>query len=128
LVETIHLIQELEQNTLDLPIGTSLSIKTFCCDSVNFVNKDNGGGVLAGKTKYVADHAGSFAKVLLDKLAPNYSNERSGCMASNSFDKHCFAGTWSGNISDYLIKFITMSIPGGPYRSTPLGGSIPIFL
>ena len=41
LVETIHLIQKFEKDTLNFTIGTCLSVKTFGCNCINFINENN---------------------------------------------------------------------------------------
>ena len=46
LIEAVHLVQQLQQDALDLPIRARLRIKSFGCDGVDLINKNDGGGVL----------------------------------------------------------------------------------
>ena len=68
LVEAVHLLEELDKDTLDLSIGTGIGIVSFCCDCVNFINKDNRGRIFLCHPENISDHARAFTKVLLDEL------------------------------------------------------------
>ena len=48
LVEAVHLVEQLEKNSLNFTIGAGLSVKTFRRDSIDFVDEDDGGTVLLG--------------------------------------------------------------------------------
>ena len=48
LVEAVHLVEQLEKNSLNFSIGAGLSVKTFRRDSIDFVDEDDGGTVLLG--------------------------------------------------------------------------------
>ena len=41
LVKTIHLIQKFQKDSLNFTIGTCLSVKTFRCNCIDFVNENN---------------------------------------------------------------------------------------
>jgi hypothetical protein len=47
LVETVHLIKELEQDSLNFSIRSSLGIESFRSDSIDFIDKDDTGRVLS---------------------------------------------------------------------------------
>ena len=68
LVETVHLVQQLQQDALYFAVGTRLCVETFRGNGVDLVNEDNRWGVFPCESEYVADHAGSFAEVLLHEL------------------------------------------------------------
>ena len=69
LVEAVHLVEQLKQDPLHLPVGPRLRVKPLCCDGVDLVDEDDRGRVLLGEAEDVSHHARAFAKVLLHKLA-----------------------------------------------------------
>lgn len=93
LVETVHLVEQLQQNTLDFTIGTSLGIETLGGDGVNLIDENNGWRVLAGHTEDVADHARAFTKVLLHKLGAHDADEAGCRRVGDGLDQHGLAGT-----------------------------------
>ena len=72
LIEAVHLVQQLQQDALDLPIGPGLGIKPLGSDGVDLVNKYYCGSVLPRQPKDVADHARPLAQVLLDELRTHH--------------------------------------------------------
>mmetsp|Transcript_13011 Transcript_13011/g.21320 ORF Transcript_13011/g.21320 Transcript_13011/m.21320 type:complete len:381 (+) Transcript_13011:45-1187(+) len=90
LIEPIHLIQQLQQDTLHLTIGPSLGIETFGGNGINFINKDNTGGVFSGETKDITNHAGSFSEVLLDEFRTDHGDEGGGGGVGDCFGHHGF--------------------------------------
>jgi hypothetical protein len=60
LVEPIHLVQQLQQNSLYLPIGTRLRVETFRSDRIDLVDKDDRGRVFTGHSEDVSDHSRSL--------------------------------------------------------------------
>ncbi|GMS94907.1 hypothetical protein PENTCL1PPCAC_17082, partial [Pristionchus entomophagus] len=59
LVESVHLIEQLEQDTTDLSISSSLGIESLRGDGINLINEDDRGRVLLRQTEHVTNHAGS---------------------------------------------------------------------
>ena len=53
LVSRISLVEQLEQNPLDLSVGTSLSVKSLRGDGVDLVDEDDGRRVLLGQAEHV---------------------------------------------------------------------------
>ena len=55
LIEAVHLIEKLEEDSLDFSVGASLGVKTFRRDRVDLVNEDDGwegeggGGEIKGR-------------------------------------------------------------------------------
>ena len=49
LVEAVHLVEQLEEDALHLPVGARLRVETLSRDRVDLVDEDDGGGVLLGK-------------------------------------------------------------------------------
>jgi hypothetical protein len=47
LVETVHLIKELKQDSLNFSIRSSLGVESFRSDSIDFIYKDDTGRVLS---------------------------------------------------------------------------------
>lgn len=77
LVESIHLVQELQEDTLYLTISwegrgvgvwfhsplltSSLGVKSLSGNSVNLVNEDDGRGILPGKSEHISNHSGTLS-------------------------------------------------------------------
>jgi len=57
LIESIHLIQQLQQNPLNLSVGSGLSIESLGSDGVDLVDEDDGGSVLSSESEDVSDHS-----------------------------------------------------------------------
>lgn len=87
------MVEEFEQDTLDFPIGAGLSIETLRGDGVDFVDEDDGRGVLASHAEDVADHAGAFTEIFLDELGPDHADEIGRGRVGDGLDKHRLAGT-----------------------------------
>jgi len=90
------LIQQLQQDTLHLTIGTGLGIKTFGGNGINFINKDDTGGIFSGETENITDHTGSFSEVLLDEFGTHHGDEGGGSGVGDCFGHHGFSW-WSKN-------------------------------
>jgi hypothetical protein len=60
LIEPIHLVQQLQQDSLYLSVGTSLRIETFRSDRIDLVDKDDRGRVFTGHSEDVSDHSRSL--------------------------------------------------------------------
>lgn len=91
LVKAVHLVQKLEENTLNFTIGAGLSIETFGCDGVDLVDEDNTWRVLASHAEDIADHTRTLAEVFLDKFGANNANETGRGRVRDSFHKHSLA-------------------------------------
>ena len=93
LVEPIHLVQQLEQDTLHLTVSTRLRVEPLRGDGVNLVDEDNGGRVLPSQPEDVADHAWTFAEVFLDELRAVDADEGSSGVVRDSLDEHGLASS-----------------------------------
>lgn len=60
LIESIHLIQQLEQNPLNLSIRSGLSIESLGGDGVDLVDEYDGGSILSCESEDVSDHSGTL--------------------------------------------------------------------
>ena len=52
----MSLVEQLEQNPLDLSIGTSLCVKSLRGDGVDLVDEDDGRRVLLGQAEHVPEN------------------------------------------------------------------------
>jgi hypothetical protein len=59
LVEAVHLVEKLEQDTLHLPVGTHLSIEALGRNGIHLVDEDYRRRVLLGQSEDVPHHARS---------------------------------------------------------------------
>lgn len=103
LVETVHLVEELEENTLHLAIGTGLRVKTLGGDGVNLVDKNDGRRVLAGHPEHVAHHARALTEVFLHKLGANDADEVCRCRVGHSLDQHGLASS-RGSVEQHTAR------------------------
>ena len=92
LIEAVHLVQELEEDALHLPVGPGLRVEALGGDGVHLVDEDDARGVLLGEAEDVADHAGSLAEVLLDEFRPDHGDEGGGRGVGDGLGHHGFAG------------------------------------
>lgn len=92
LVKPIHLIEKLEKNTLDFSVCSGLRIETLCRNGVDFVDEDDRRGVLPCQPEDVSNHAWTFAEILLDEFASDYTDEGGSCMMCDGFDQHRLSG------------------------------------
>jgi hypothetical protein len=53
LIETVHLVEQLQQDTLDLAIGTGLGVETLGGNGVHLVHEDDRWRILLGETEHV---------------------------------------------------------------------------
>mmetsp|Transcript_9135 Transcript_9135/g.14464 ORF Transcript_9135/g.14464 Transcript_9135/m.14464 type:complete len:384 (-) Transcript_9135:217-1368(-) len=90
LIESVHLIQQFQENTLHLAIGTGLGVESLGGDGVDLVDEYDAGGVFAREAEDVADHAGSFAEVLLDEFGSYHGDEGGGGCVGDCFCHHGF--------------------------------------
>jgi hypothetical protein len=93
LVESVHLVEKLKQDSLNLTVRTSLSIETLRRNGIDFVNEDDCWRVLSGEPENVSNHTGTFTKVLLDEFRSIHADEGGRRMMGDSFDKHSLAST-----------------------------------
>ena len=94
LVKTIHLLKELNQNSLDFSICTSIRIKSFSGNSIYLIDENNWWGIFLGHSEHISNHTRAFSEIFLYELRTNHSDDRSICLVCNSFCKHCLTGTW----------------------------------
>ncbi len=55
LIESVHLVEKFEKDSLNFAIGSSLCVKTFGGNCVDLVDKDDGRTVLLCKSENVAN-------------------------------------------------------------------------
>ena len=98
-VEAIQLIEELEHGALDLAFTTAGRLVAFRADGVDFVDENDGWGILSGDLKQLANEAWAVTKILLDQLGA-YDAEKGGrSLVSNGFGEEGFAGS-GGAVED----------------------------
>ena len=68
LIESVHLVQQLQENSLDLAIGAGLRVETLRRDGVDLIDEDDSGRVLLRQPEDVPDHPGPLAQILLHEL------------------------------------------------------------
>lgn len=106
LVKAVHLIKELQEDPLHLPVGcrrndneelidseafitvttrrsgravtrtSGLSIETLGGDGVNLIDEDDGGGVFLGQPEDVTHHPRTLTQILLNELRADHADER----------------------------------------------------
>lgn len=76
LVETVHLIKQLQQNTLHFSVCAGLRVEPLGGDSVDLVDEHHAGGVFPGQAEHVPHHAGPLPEILLYELRPHLSEYR----------------------------------------------------
>ena len=93
LVETVHLVEELHEDTLHLAVGARVRVEAGGGDGVNLVDEDDGGRVFLGEPEHVPHHPRALAQVLLHKLGSHDADERGGGVMRHSLGEHRLTGT-----------------------------------
>ena len=75
LVETVHLVQQLEEDTLNFSISTGLRIESLGGDSIDFINEDDCRGIFFCKAEDVTDHSWTFTEIFLHEFGTDDSDE-----------------------------------------------------
>ena len=75
LVETVHLVQQLEEDTLDFSISASLRVESLGSDSIDFINEDDCWRVFFGQAEDVTDHSRTFTEIFLHEFGADDSDE-----------------------------------------------------
>jgi hypothetical protein len=109
LIEPVHLVQQLNQNSLDFPIRPSLSIKPPSRNCVDFVDKNNRRRILSSHSENISNHSGTFSQVLLDEFRADHPDE--GSLLKNETTVVWWATAFA---------IMVLPVPGGPYIKTPL--------
>mmetsp|Transcript_13562 Transcript_13562/g.13297 ORF Transcript_13562/g.13297 Transcript_13562/m.13297 type:complete len:330 (-) Transcript_13562:72-1061(-) len=92
LVEPVHLVQQLDQDPLHLPVRPRIRIEPLRRNGVNLINEHDGGRVLFGQPEDISDHPGAFAEVLLDELAADHADEGGAGLVGDGLGQHGLAG------------------------------------
>mmetsp|Transcript_25037 Transcript_25037/g.39792 ORF Transcript_25037/g.39792 Transcript_25037/m.39792 type:complete len:200 (-) Transcript_25037:538-1137(-) len=94
LIKSIHLVEELEQNTLHFSIRSSLRIKSLGGNGIHLIHKDNRRRVLFRQTEHIANHSRSLAQIFLHKLGAHHADKRRVSVVCHCFRHHRLAGSW----------------------------------
>lgn len=86
--------EQLNQNTLDFTIGTSVGIIALGRDGINLINEDDRWGILLSHPENITDEPRALSKELLDKLGTNHSNDASVGVMCHSLRQHGLARAW----------------------------------
>ena len=68
IIESIKLVKKLKHGTLDFSFTTRRRIITLRTNRIDFVNENNGGGVLSCNLEDLTDQTRAISKVLLNQL------------------------------------------------------------
>lgn len=93
LVESVHLGEEFDEDSLDLTICSRLGVVSLGGDGVDLIYKNNTGRVISGESEDVSDHSGSLSDVLLHELTAVNSDEGGRGMVRDGLREHGFSGT-----------------------------------
>mmetsp|Transcript_21145 Transcript_21145/g.36300 ORF Transcript_21145/g.36300 Transcript_21145/m.36300 type:complete len:231 (-) Transcript_21145:456-1148(-) len=94
LVEAVHLVEQLQQDPLHLPVGARLRVEPLGRNGVNLVDEDDRRGVLPSQSEDVADHTRTFAEVLLHELGADDPDEGGGGVVRHSLGQHGLSRPW----------------------------------
>ena len=90
-IETVQLVQKLQQGPLNLTFSTTRRIVTLGTNSIDFVDEDNRRGVFVGNTEKLADEFGAVAEVFLDQFGSDDAEESGGGLVGDGFGEEGFA-------------------------------------
>mmetsp|Transcript_6733 Transcript_6733/g.27471 ORF Transcript_6733/g.27471 Transcript_6733/m.27471 type:complete len:295 (+) Transcript_6733:25-909(+) len=89
LVEAVHLVQQLHEDTLHLTVGSSLCVEARGSDGIHLIHEDDRRRVLLGEPEHIAHHSRPLAKVLLHELRAHHANESGGGVVCDGLGEHC---------------------------------------
>ena len=73
--EAVELVEEFKHRALDFGIAAGTTFHARGTDAVDFVHKDDAGGVFARHDEELAHHAAAFTDVFLDELGAGDADE-----------------------------------------------------
>ena len=94
LIETIHLLEEFDKNTLDFTISSCVSIVSLGGDGIDLINEDNRWRIFLCHPEDVSDHTGALTEILLDELGTDHADDRGVRVMGDSLSEHGLTGTW----------------------------------
>jgi hypothetical protein len=65
-IETVELIEEFHQGSLNLSVGRGTFRESAATDGIDFIHEDDTGFVFSGVAEHFADETGGFTDVLVD--------------------------------------------------------------
>src|SRR5439155_240771 len=93
-VEAVELREELHQGPLDLPISRRRDLEALGADRIEFVDEDDGRGLLPGELEQLPHQAGAFADVFLHELGADEPDERGLRAVRDRLRQQGLAGPW----------------------------------
>lgn len=90
----IQMVQKLEHSSLYFSVAWLIIVKSFCSDSINFINEDDCWGFFFGKGKSVSDHFWTVTDVHLYEVWTGKLKEGSFGLSSTSSGHHSLSCTW----------------------------------
>ena len=84
LVEPVHLVQQLEQDTLHLTVSTCLRVEPLRGDGVNLVNEDNTWRMLLSHPEQFSYELGTVSEILLNELGTDNTKESGGRLVATA--------------------------------------------
>ena len=112
--EAVHLHQELVEGLLPLVVAAAQAGAALAAHGVDLVDKDDGGGVLLGLVKQVADAGGAHAHVELHKVGAGDGEEVNPRLAGHGLGQQGLAGARRAHQQHALGD-------AGPQLQKPLG-------
>ena len=104
-VKAVHFRQKTGQNVACVVSAGA----TVFADGINFVNEQNGWGVLACSLEQIVHRLWTFANVALQKLVTFRADEGYVTFASHCFGKQSFARSWRAVEQNSLWWFYTLT-------------------
>ena len=94
LIKAIHLLKKFNQDSLNLSISTSVSIKTFSGNRIDFINEDNIRSIVLSHSEDIPHHPRAFTQIFLNKLRPNHPDKGSRSLIGHCLSQHGLPRAW----------------------------------
>lgn len=94
LVKAVHLLQQLDEDTLDFSVCASVGVESLGGDRIYLVDEHDRRSVLLGHSEDISDHTRAFTEILLDELRTYHPDNGGIGLVGHSLCKHGFTSSW----------------------------------
>mmetsp|Transcript_4465 Transcript_4465/g.10380 ORF Transcript_4465/g.10380 Transcript_4465/m.10380 type:complete len:347 (-) Transcript_4465:220-1260(-) len=91
LVESVHLVEKLQKDSLHLTIRPSLRIESLRSNRIHLINEHNARFVLPRQPEHISDHSRALSQVLLDEFGAHHTDEGGSGLVGHGLGKHGLA-------------------------------------
>ncbi len=88
------MVQKLKHSSLNFSVSWLIVIESLCTNGINFIDENDGGRFLFGKSKSVSDHFRSITDIHLHKIWAGELKKSSFSLTGTGSGHHSFSSSW----------------------------------